>query len=161
MIFSIQEEGKEKKIFFTFKDAEEATGIPSKHIWRIVKRKNPKYIRRSDKIFFFIQNEDKKDEKMFTIDEEEITSFSQIGSKTRLKPIDFFNQISNKQKHFLDSNGIQHTIDWISPKIDYLFEALRQRDFALKVSKVVKNARKIDYDKLNLYFQDNLWKVLV
>ena len=56
------------------------------------------------KIFFFIQNEDKKNEKMFTIDEEEITSFSQIGSKTRLKPIDFFNQISKKQKHFLEFN---------------------------------------------------------
>ena len=111
-------------------------------MWRIVKRNNPKYIRRSDKKVFFIQNKDKKDEKMFTIGGEEITSFPQIESKTGLKPIDFFYQISKNQKHFLDSNGIQHTNDWISPEIDYLFEALRLKDLAFKVCKLSKMQKK-------------------
>ena len=46
MKFSIQEEGQEKQIFLTFKEASTATGIPSKVILRVLKSVQPKYVRR-------------------------------------------------------------------------------------------------------------------
>ena len=58
MKFSIQEEGKEKQIFFTFKEASEKTGLPSKTIVRVLKSGNEKYFRRADKKVFWIQEED-------------------------------------------------------------------------------------------------------
>ena len=58
MKFSIQEEGGEKQIFFTFKEASEKTGIPSKTILRVLKSGNIKYFRRADKKTFFIEEED-------------------------------------------------------------------------------------------------------
>ena len=58
MKFSIQEEGGEKQIFFTYKEASEKTGIPSKTIVRVLKSGNIKYFRRSDKKVFQIQNEE-------------------------------------------------------------------------------------------------------
>ena len=58
MKFSIQEEGKEKQIFFTFKEASEQTGLPSKTILRVLKSGNIKYYRRVDKKVFWIQEEE-------------------------------------------------------------------------------------------------------
>ena len=40
MKIGIQEEGKEKQFFFTFKDASEATGISSSIIWQFISNKN-------------------------------------------------------------------------------------------------------------------------
>ena len=53
MKFSIQEEGREKQIFFTFKEANEKTGIPSSNIWRVLKRENKKFKRKDGKVFSF------------------------------------------------------------------------------------------------------------
>ena len=61
MKFSIQEGGSEapeKQIFFTFREASEKTGIPSKTIARVLKSGNNKYFRRSDKKTFWIQKEE-------------------------------------------------------------------------------------------------------
>ena len=68
MKFSIQEEGKEKQIFFTFKEAAEQTGLPSKTILRVLKSGNIKYFRRAD-------------QKVFWIREEEDTPFIQIDGE--------------------------------------------------------------------------------
>ena len=56
MKIEIQEEGKEKQIFFTFKDASVATGIPATtllHFIKNKKRKNDKFVRRCDRKVFF------------------------------------------------------------------------------------------------------------
>ena len=58
MRFSIQEEGGEKQIFFTFKEASEKTGISSKRIAQTLRSGRNKYFRRADKKTFWIQNED-------------------------------------------------------------------------------------------------------
>ena len=58
MKFSIQEEGGDKQIFFTFKEASEKTGLTSKNIARVLKSGRNKYFRRSDKKTFWIQEED-------------------------------------------------------------------------------------------------------
>ena len=58
MKFSIQEEGKDKQIFFTFKEASEKTGILSKRIAQTLRSGRNKYFRRSDKKTFWIQNEE-------------------------------------------------------------------------------------------------------
>ena len=60
MKFSIQEEGKEKKIFFTFKEASAQSGLPSKVILRVLKSGQIKYERRADKKVFLIQDEEKE-----------------------------------------------------------------------------------------------------
>ena len=52
MKFSIQEEGGEKQIFFTFKEASEKTGLPSKTILRVLRSERDKYFRRVDKKLF-------------------------------------------------------------------------------------------------------------
>ena len=57
MKFSIQEEGGEKQIFFTFKEANEKTGIPSSNIWRVLKRENKKFKRKDGKVFFIQEEE--------------------------------------------------------------------------------------------------------
>ena len=54
MKFSIQEEGKEKQTFFTYKEASEQTGLPSKTILRVLKSGNITYFRRVDKKVFWI-----------------------------------------------------------------------------------------------------------
>ena len=108
MKFSIQEEGKEKKVFLTFKEAENETGILSSNNWKILKRKNSKFIRKSDGKVFFFQEE--KDEKLCTIDGEEFTSFQQIKERFGISPTVFINQIARKKKHFLDSNEISHFV---------------------------------------------------
>ena len=58
MKFSIQEEGGEKQIFFTFKEASEKTGLPSKTILRVLRSERDKYFRRVDKKTFWIKEED-------------------------------------------------------------------------------------------------------
>ena len=60
MKFSIQEEGQEKQIFFTFKEASAQTGLPSKVILRVLQSGQIKYVRRADKKVFWIQEEDKE-----------------------------------------------------------------------------------------------------
>ena len=59
MKFSIQEEGKEKQIFLTFKEASEQTGIPISNIWRVLKRENKKFKRKDGKVFFHSGRRDK------------------------------------------------------------------------------------------------------
>ena len=139
MKFSIQEEGKEKKVFLTFKEAENATGIPSSLIWKVLKRKNPKFVRKSDKKVFFIKEE--KDEKLCLIDNEEFTSFQQIKERFGISPTKFLNQIAKKQKHFLHCHEISHFVKDLSPKMERLCDLQKHSDMNLKVEKKSSSIR--------------------
>ena len=139
MKFSIQEEGKEKKVFLTFKDANEATGIPSSHIWKILKRDNSKYTRRSDKKVFFIQEE--RDEKLCMIDGEGITSFQQIQEKFGLTPTKFLNQIARKKKHFIDKDEISHKVEWLSLEIIRIFDLKIHQDMEMAIKRNAKHKK--------------------
>ena len=87
MKFTIKEEGKEKQLFLTFKDATKETGISSSNIWKVLKRQNPKFTRKSNGKVFFIQEE--KDEKLCSIDGEDFTSFDQIKTRFAISPTVF------------------------------------------------------------------------
>ena len=134
MKFSIQEEGKEKQVFLTLKEAEIATGISSPNIWKTLKTKRSKFTRRSDKKVFFFQQE--KDEKLCAIDDEEFTSFQQIKKRFRISPTLFVNQIARKKRHFLDSNEISHFVKDLSPELERLCDIKKR---CLMYEKVEKN----------------------
>ena len=125
MKISIQEEGKEKQVYLTFKDAMEASGIPSPQIYLIIKRGNPRYKRRSDGKVFFIQTE--KDEKLCSIDNEVFTSFEQIKERFGISPTLFLNQITRKKCHFLDANEISHFAEDLSPEIEKMIDGQKDR----------------------------------
>ena len=86
MKFSIQEEGGEKQIFFTFQEASEKTGLSSKSIYRVLKSGRNKYFRRCAKKTFWIQNE-------------ETTPFIQVDGE------DFFHRGGNSGKIWNFSNS--------------------------------------------------------
>ena len=79
MKISIQEEGKEKQVFLTFKEAAASIGVPSPQIYNIIKRGEPRYKRRSGKKVFFIREE--TDGKLCSIDGEDFLFFQQIKDK--------------------------------------------------------------------------------
>ena len=91
MKFSIQEEGQEKQIFFTFKEASTATGIPSKVILRVLKSVQPKYVRRADKKVFWIQKEEY--EPFIQVDGEDFFTAEEIRETFGLSRTVFFNQL--------------------------------------------------------------------
>ena len=103
MKFSIQEEGKEKQIFFTFKEAQEKTGLPSKTIWRVLKSGNIKYFRRADKKVFWIQEEEQ--EPFIQIDGEDFFSAEEIQERFGLSRTVFFNQLCKKKNSFFGFTG--------------------------------------------------------
>ena len=111
MKFSIQEEGGEKQIFFTFKEASEKTGIPSKTIESSQVR-NIKYFRRSDKKTFFIEAEDSTP--FIQIDGEDFFTAEEIQERFGLSRTVFFNQLCKKKTHFLDSQEKSHEVTWKS-----------------------------------------------
>ena len=100
MKFSIQEEGKEKQVFFTFKEASAQIGIPSKVILRVLQTRNPKYVRRSDKSVFWIQEEDT--EPFIQIDGIDFFTADEIQQTFGISRTVFFNQLCKKKTHFLD-----------------------------------------------------------
>ena len=106
MKFSIQEEGSEaseKQIFFTFKEASEKTGIPSKTIVRVLKSGNNKYFRRADKKTFWIQEEDKTP--FIQIDGEDFFTAEEVQERFGLSRTVLFNQLCKKQTHFVRFSG--------------------------------------------------------
>ena len=116
MKFSIQEEGKEKQIFFTFKEASEKTGLPSKTIVRVLKSGNEKYFRRADKKVFWIQEEDAVP--FIQIDGEDFFTAEEIQERFGLSRTIFFNQLCKKKTHFLDSQERSHEVTWMSDELE-------------------------------------------
>ena len=97
MKFSIQEEGGEKQIFFTFKEANEKTGIPSSNIWRVLKRENKKFKRKDGKVFFI--QEEEANEPFLQVDGEDIFDYHEL-EKFGISSQCFLNQILRKKKTF-------------------------------------------------------------
>ena len=116
MKFSIQEEGQEKQIFFTFKEASAQTGLPSKVILRVLQSGQIKYVRRADKKVFWIQEEDK--ELFIQIDGEDFFTAEEIQERFGLSRTVFFNQLQKKKTHFLDSQEKSHEVTWKSPRLE-------------------------------------------
>ena len=125
MKFSIQEEGGEKQIFFTFKEASEKTGIPSKTILRVLKSGADKYFRRSDKKTFCIQAEESSP--FIQIDGEDFFSADGIQERFGISRTLFFNQLAKKKTHFLDSQEKSHEVTWISLHLDKFLGLMKRK----------------------------------
>ena len=131
MKFSIQEEASEKQIFFTFREASEKTGIPSKTIVRVLKSGNGKYFRRSDKKTFWIQEEESSP--FIQIEGEDFFSADEIQERFGISQTIFFNQLCKKRTHFLDSREKSHEVTWKSDSLERFLSKLRERDATEKV----------------------------
>ena len=131
MKFSIQEEGGEKQIFFTFKEASEKTGIPSKTILRVLKSGNIKYFRRADKKTFFIEEEDQTP--FIQIDGEDFFTAEKIQERFGLSRTVFFNQLCKKKTHFLDSQEKSHEVTWKSLLLEKLIELKQQNEMEQRI----------------------------
>ena len=131
MKFSIQEEGKDKQIFFTFKEASEKTGILSKRIAQTLRSGRNKYFRRSDKKTFWIQNEETTP--FIQIEGEDFFSADEIQERFGISRTVFFNQLCKKRTHFLDSQEKSHEVTWKSDGLEKFLSRLRERDAAEKV----------------------------
>ena len=132
MKFSIQEEGHEKQIFFTFKEASSASGIPSKVILRVLQSGQQKYVRRSDKKVFWIQEEDEVP--FIQVDGEDFFTAEQIQERFGLSRTVFFNQLQKKKTHFLDSQEKSHEVTWKSEKLESFLSKLKRKDMLEKVA---------------------------
>ena len=131
MKFSIQEEGQEKQIFFTFRDASEKTGLPSKTINRVLKSGNNKYFRRADKKTFWIQEEDT--DPFIQIDGKDFFTAEEVQERFGVSRTVFFNQLAKKKTHFLDSQEKSHEVTWKSDGLEGFLSRLRERDLAEKL----------------------------
>ena len=136
MKFSIQEEGHpgepapEKQIFFTFKEASAQTGLPSKVILRVLQSEQIKYVRRVDKKVFWIREEET--EPFIQIDGEDFFTAEQIQEQFGLSRTVFFNQLSKKKTHFLDSQEKSHEVTWKSQKLEQFLSKLKEKDMMEK-----------------------------
>ena len=125
MKFSIQEEGHDKQIFFTFKEASAATGLPSKVILRVLQSGQNKYIRRADKKVFWIQDEEEFP--FIQVDGEDFFTAEEIRETFGLSRTVFFNQLSKKKTHFLDSQEKSHEVTWKSPRLETFLSKLKEK----------------------------------
>ena len=125
MKFSIQEEGQDKQIFFTFKEASVQTGLPSKVILRVLQSGQQKYVRRSDKKVFWIQDEEEFP--FIQVDGEDFFTAEQIQERFGLSRTVFFNQLSKKKTHFLDSQEKSHEVTWKSPRLETFLSKLKEK----------------------------------
>ena len=100
MKFSIQEEGQEKQIFFTFKEASAQTGLPSKVILRVLQSGQIKYVRRADK-------------KVFWIREEEESPFIQIDGKDFFTAEEIQERFGLSRTVFSINSAKRKLISWI------------------------------------------------
>ena len=124
MKFSIQEEGGEKQIFFTFKEASEKTGLPSKTILRVLRSERDKYFRRVDKKTFWIKEEDTTP--FIQIDGEDFFSAEEIQERFGISRTVFFNQLCKKRTHFLDSQEKSHEVTWSSPCLEKFIDLVKK-----------------------------------
>ena len=136
MKFSIQEEGQDKQIFFTFKEASAQTGLPSKVILRVLQSGQIKYERRADKKVFWIREEET--EPFIQIDGEDFFTAEQIQERFGLSRTVFFNQLRKKKTNFLDSQEKSHEITWKSQKLEQFLSRLKEKDMLEKVGSAVK-----------------------
>ena len=111
----------------------DAIGIPSPHIYAILKRYNPRYKRRSDKKVFFIREE--RDEKLCSIDGEDFFYFQQIKDRFGISPTVFLNQIERKRKHFIEANEISHFVSDLCFEMEKLCDLKKKRDMFEKSDK--------------------------
>ena len=125
MKFSIQEEGHDKQIFFTFKEASVQTGLPSKVILRVLQSGQIKYIRRADKKVFWIRGEET--EPFIQVDGEDFFTAEEIRETFGLSRTVFFNQLSKKKTHFLDSQEKSHEVTWKSPRLETFLSKLKEK----------------------------------
>ena len=125
MKFSIQEEGKEKQIFFTFKEASEKTGLPSKTIVRVIQSGRNKYFRRADKKVFWIRVEET--EPFIQIDGKDFFTADEIQERFGLSRTVFFNQLQKKKTHFLDSQEKSHEVTWKSLQLDKFWGMMKRK----------------------------------
>ena len=144
MKFSIQEEGKEKQIFFTFKEASEKTGLPSKTIVRVLKSGNEKYFRRADKKVFWIQEEDAVP--FIQIDGEDFFNAEEIQERFGLSRTVFFNQLCKKKTHFLDSQEKSHEVTWMSDELEKFLSFMRAAVADEKTFRSQKNKKDTYYN---------------
>ena len=132
MKFSIQEEGGDKQIFFTFKEASEKTGLTSKNIARVLKSGRNKYFRRSDKKTFWIQEEDT--DPFIQIDGEDFFTVEEIQERFGLSRTVFFNQLRKKKTHFLDSQEKSHEVTWKSLILEKLIELMQKNEMEQRIA---------------------------
>ena len=153
MRFSIQEERKEKQIFFTFKEAIEKTGISSGTLFRFLKGENfnedRKFTRRSDKKVFFIQVED--DDPFIQTDGENIFSVEEIAETFNISRTVFLNQILRKKNHFLDSQEISHKITWKSPEFEFFIDKLRGCQIIEKIIQKAKGEKRVTRNSTSIF----------
>ena len=148
MKFSIQEEGEEKQIFFTFREASEKTGLTSKTINRVLNSGRNKYFRRSDKKTFWIQNEDSSP--FIQIDGEDFFTAEEVQERFGLSRTVLFNQLCKKRTHFLDSQEKSHEVTWKSSCLEKFLSFMRA---AAAEEKIFRRKKNTHYNK-NLVAQN-------
>ena len=159
MKFSIQEEGQDKQIFFTFKEASTQTGLPSKVILRVLQSGQQKYVRRSDKKVFWIREEEQSP--FIQVDGEDFFTAEQIQERFGLSRTVFFNQLQKKKTHFLDSQEKSHEVTWASPQLQKFLSKLREREVVAKIMRsqarkgMPKSFAEVD-EKINQCIEDSL-----
>ena len=159
MKFSIQEEGQDKQIFFTFKEASTQTGLPSKVILRVLQSGQQKYVRRSDKKVFWIQEEEQSP--FIQVDGEDFFTAEQIQERFGLSRTVFFNQLQKKKTHFLDSQEKSHEVTWASPQLQKFLSKLKEREVVAKIMRsqarkgMPKSFAEVD-EKINQCIEDSL-----
>ena len=146
MKFSIQEEGEEKQIFFTFKEASEKTGILSKRIAQTLKSGRNKYFRRSDKKTFWIQNEETSP--FIQIDGEDFFTAEEVQERFGLSRTVLFNQLCKKRTHFLDSQEKSHEVTWKSDDLEKFIGFLKEAKMDGDVVKTLCRGPKKSKSKL-------------
>ena len=140
MKFSIQEEGKEKQIFFTFKEASEKTGIPSKIIMRTLKLGRNKYFRRSNKKTFWIQDEDQTP--FIQINGEDFFSVEEIQERFGVSRTVLVNQLMKKKTHFLDSQEKSHEVTWKSDDLEKFLSLMKEAKMVCNVAPATFRGRR-------------------
>ena len=130
MKFSIQEEGQDKQIFFTFKEASAQTGLPSKVILRVLQSGQIKYVRRTDKKVFWIREEEEFP--FIQVDGEDFFTAEEIQARFGLSRTVFFNQLCKKKTHFLDSQEKSHEVTWKSPRLEQFLSRLKEKNMMEK-----------------------------
>ena len=131
MKFSIQEEGQEKQIFFTFKEASEKTGLTSKTIARVLKSGRKNYFRRADKKTFWIQREDS--DPFIQIDGEDFFTAEEVQERFGLSRTVLFNQLCKKRTHFLDSQEKSHEVTGLSSSLEEFIDLVKKEKMCDKV----------------------------
>lgn len=148
MRFSIQEEGKDKEIFFTFGEANKKTGLDSRLIYAVLKRKDNRYRRKSDGKVFFIQKEE-EDENLFIIDGEEINSFDEMKEKFGLTPTKISNQLIKNKRELTDVSGKVHKVEFMCELLQKALDEKRQYNLVRKI------ARDVGSDSTTVNFAKN------